>query len=311
MNTNSPSSGYERSEHPLDEAAQLTLHQMGNSKMATKKASGPTVATVKRLFAVSGNQCAFPKCRVPLVDPPSGKVTGRICHIKGRRPGSPRYDSQQTDTERHSFENLILMCPTHHDIIDADEESYTVERLQRIKATHEAAHPRVSEPTGNVVQQLLAAIEGNVVIDGSIIFTHNQMGGQVAHSIINVGPQPRHLSAEQRRAMLPFLEKLKGCPVAFACRMLDGESCDYATELATFFLQTGCKVPKPIETSLNDLPSYLALAAYGKPDMGILYLLENAFQAAGIPARIEAIRENSIGAWYQDVVHVIVGRNAS
>jgi len=278
--------------------------------MAMNKASGPTTVTVKRLFAVSGNQCAFPKCQVPLVDPASGKVTGRICHIKGRKLGSPRFDSQQTDAERHSFENLVLMCPIHHDVIDADEESYTVERLQRIKAAHEATHPRGNEPTDDVTQQFLVSIEDNVVIGGSIIFTQNQMGGQVAHSIINVGPQPRHLSAEQRRAMLPLLEKLRGRPVAFACRMLDGESCDYATELAVFFLRAGCQVPEPIKTSLNDLPGYLVLAAHGKIDMDIPELLVNVFQAAGIPVRIEAIKENSVGAWYQDVVHVIVGRNA-
>jgi len=94
--------------------------------MATNKASGPTTATVKRLFAVSGNLCAFPKCQVPLVDLVSGKVTGRICHIKGRKPGSPRCDLRQTDAERHSFGNLVLMCPIHHDVIDADEASYTV-----------------------------------------------------------------------------------------------------------------------------------------------------------------------------------------
>ena len=138
--------------------------------MVTNKASGPTTTTLKRLFAVSGNQCAFPKCQAPLVDPASGKVTGRICHIKGRKPGSPRYDPRQTDAERHSFENLVLMCPIHHDVIDAGEESYTVERLQGIKAVHEATHPCGSEPTDEVTRQFLASIEGNVVIDGSIIF---------------------------------------------------------------------------------------------------------------------------------------------
>ncbi len=94
----------------------------------------PTLATVKRLYAVSGNQCAFPKCQCPLVDPSTRKVTGRICHIKAKNPGGPRYSPQQTDAERHSFENLVLMCPTHHDVIDADVESYTVERLLSIKA---------------------------------------------------------------------------------------------------------------------------------------------------------------------------------
>jgi hypothetical protein len=202
------------------------------------------------------------------------------------------------------------MCPIHHDVIDADEESYTVQRLQQIKAAHESTHPHGSEATDDVARQFLTSIEGNVLIDGSIILTQNQMGGQVAHSIINVGSLPRHLSAQQVRAMAPLLEKLRGRLVAFACRMLDGESCDYATELATLFLQAGCQVPEPIKTSLNDLPGYLALAAHGNVDPEVPTLLANVFRAAGIPAKIETVRENSVGVWYEDVVHVIVGRNA-
>ena len=91
--------------------------------------TGPSVATVKRLFAVSGNRCAFPECALPLVDEASGKVTGRICHIKADSPGGPRYDPEQHNKERHGFANLVLMCPLHHDVIDSDAEAYTMERL--------------------------------------------------------------------------------------------------------------------------------------------------------------------------------------
>ena len=35
---------------------------------------------------------------------------------------------------------------------------------------------------------------------------------------------PRHLTTAQRRAMAPLLTKLKGRPIAFAFRMMDGES---------------------------------------------------------------------------------------
>lgn len=115
----------------------------------------PTPATLKRLFAVSGNKCAFPDCTNLLVDPASGKVTARICHIKARRPSGPRYDPDQTHDERRAFENLILMCPIHHDIIDSDLELYTVERLQDIKARHEAENAGGPEPSDDIVNQLL------------------------------------------------------------------------------------------------------------------------------------------------------------
>jgi len=64
-------------------------------------------------------------------------VVGEICHIEGVKPRAARYNPNQTDETRHSFDNLILMCSLHHKIIDEDDESYTVERLLKIKADHE------------------------------------------------------------------------------------------------------------------------------------------------------------------------------
>jgi len=122
----------------------------------------PTPATIKRLFAVSGNKCAFPGCTNLLVDPASGKVTGRICHIKARRPSGSRYDPDQTPDERRAFENLILMCPIHHDIIDFDLDLYTVERLRDIKTRHEVQNAGGSEPSDDIVNQLLRKDQARV-----------------------------------------------------------------------------------------------------------------------------------------------------
>src|SRR5216683_4619143 len=96
----------------------------------------PTSATLKRLFAVSGNQCAFPKCTAPLIH--EGVLTGEVCHIKAASLEGPRYDPSQTEKERHAFDNLVVMCQPHHTVIDADEVAYTVERLQDLKQQHEA-----------------------------------------------------------------------------------------------------------------------------------------------------------------------------
>ena len=115
--------------------------------------SSPREKTKKRLFAVSGNQCYFPNCKNLLVDKASGKVTGKICHIKGKKPDGPRYDPNQTDEERHSFDNLVLMCPIHHDVIDDDLVSYTVSRLKEIKAEHENIHAGDEEPSEFTVNQ--------------------------------------------------------------------------------------------------------------------------------------------------------------
>jgi hypothetical protein len=98
----------------------------------------PSERTIKRLFALSRNQCAFPTC-VGAIIQPSGTPTGKICHIKARNPGGPRYDPLQTNDERYAFENLILLCGVHHDIVDNDPKTFTVELLKEFKEMHERA----------------------------------------------------------------------------------------------------------------------------------------------------------------------------
>ncbi|WP_352517533.1 HNH endonuclease [Mesorhizobium sp. M0046] len=98
-------------------------------------ANSPRTSTIKRLFALSGNRCAFPKCTAPMAIDET--LVGEVCHIKGAKPGSARHDPAQSPEERHAFANLILMCPTHHTVVDDDEESYPVDRLVRLKRDHE------------------------------------------------------------------------------------------------------------------------------------------------------------------------------
>jgi hypothetical protein len=96
----------------------------------------PSRPTVKKLFALSGNQCAFSKCSTPVVYADTDSIVCEVCHIKGEKPTAARYDASQTDKERHDFENLILLCNVHHKVVDDDEVAYTVERLMKMKADH-------------------------------------------------------------------------------------------------------------------------------------------------------------------------------
>lgn len=99
----------------------------------------PREPTVKQLYALSMNRCAFPGCTSPLVSPETGTVIGEVCHIRAHNVGGPRYLASQTDEERHGFDNLILMCRNHHKEIDAvaNAEIYTVGWLLNTKHAHE------------------------------------------------------------------------------------------------------------------------------------------------------------------------------
>lgn len=97
-----------------------------------------TERTLKILFTRAGKSCAFPKCSMQIIDEETNIVVCEICHIKSRNTLGPRYDVRQTYTERNSYENLVVLCPIHHKIIDENFVSYSVDRLNGIKAEHEA-----------------------------------------------------------------------------------------------------------------------------------------------------------------------------
>jgi len=100
-------------------------------------ASGPrayTQQTLKKLFALSGNQCAFPGCTTLLVNESNAKDSN-ICHIEAANIDGERYRANMTDKERADYDNLILLCVQHHDETN-DVEKYTVELLNEIKRSH-------------------------------------------------------------------------------------------------------------------------------------------------------------------------------
>ena len=100
--------------------------------MTRKEISG---RTIKRLYSLSGNQCAFPDCKQELFNNEGGNIS-HICHIEAAKEGGPRYNSQSNDEHRRSFENLILLCLNHHKETD-NEELYTAEKLKEMKQIHQ------------------------------------------------------------------------------------------------------------------------------------------------------------------------------
>lgn len=131
----------------------------------------PAQKTVKRLFALSGNCCAFPNCDSPLVEE-SGTVTGRIAHIKSPSENGPRFDPKQSDRERHSFENLMLLCGRHHTIIDSEVEQYPAALLSEMKRAHEKKGIVEINPGDEAIAQSFIQQYQNVVVTNS--------GGNVA-----------------------------------------------------------------------------------------------------------------------------------
>ena len=98
--------------------------------------------TLKILFTLSGGECASPGCNTPVIALPTetsdARVIGEICHINALNPKGPRGTTRQTEAELNAVVNLIVLCPTHHTLVDCQPETYTADILREWKQTHEA-----------------------------------------------------------------------------------------------------------------------------------------------------------------------------
>ncbi|MBC8554105.1 MAG: hypothetical protein H8D23_31230, partial [Candidatus Brocadiales bacterium] len=102
----------------------------------------PTKDTIRLLFALSGNQCAFPDCTQLLINT-KNQFIGQICHIEAALPGGERFNPNQTEEERRHYNNLVLLCYPHH--VETNEvQDFSVQKLIDIKKIHEAKY-RTSE----------------------------------------------------------------------------------------------------------------------------------------------------------------------
>jgi hypothetical protein len=97
-----------------------------------------SITIVKALFAASPNVCAYTGCDEKLTDPAWKEANAEIAHICGERPGAPRFDPAMLVDERNFYDNLMLLCPKHHKLIDRlDPDRHTVEVLREMKAKSE------------------------------------------------------------------------------------------------------------------------------------------------------------------------------
>lgn len=200
-------------------------------------------AELKELWGASKNKCAWPDCNEEIVDVNDGVVVGEICHIHAQSEGGPRYDSSLDEDEIDSPSNLILLCPTHHTRIDKNPERYPAEKLKEWKST-QTSQSTDSDISDEFMEELVSH-SGDIDVDGSIIMTKNQMGGQVAEEITNVGAQPRAISPPARKAMARQLEKYDPPTVTVEGIMGDGESLQLATQILEVLEDAGWDVKGP------------------------------------------------------------------
>jgi hypothetical protein len=98
------------------------------------------------LWSRAHDQCAHASCQQALteeaIDAKTGEIrtnpVGQQAHIRSSKPDGLRYDPEYPTHKLDTYENLILLCPTHHAMVDANGGAdFTVDDLIEMREAHE------------------------------------------------------------------------------------------------------------------------------------------------------------------------------
>lgn len=111
------------------------------------------------LWVKAGGRCQYPGCNEALWrdDLTLAKLNrAHIAHIISDSPDGPRGDVEWSPKLKADISNLMLMCSTHHRLIDHEEvETHTVELLTLYKKEHEERVERMTSIHSNMRTEIL------------------------------------------------------------------------------------------------------------------------------------------------------------
>lgn len=169
--------------------------------MPRKTISDPVT---NRLYALSGNECAFPGCSNAVTHqaaPGERPVSlGQRAHLVGVGRQGPRSRATPLSDDENAVENLTLFCGVHHPIVDGNPRIYSVEVLAKFKADHEAK---------NAPKELRTKVVGTATetVDLSLLpVTDLPSTVWCAHSRFRTSEEVReHLPRARGAQVLPFV----------------------------------------------------------------------------------------------------------
>ena len=113
---------------------------------------------IKKLWGKAAGICNFPGCNeecIKYLDQDNSVVVGEMAHVIAKEANGPR--GIPTGGE-DVYENLILLCPTHHTLVDKAPDFYSTDLLLEYKNNHE-----------NRIKQML---ESKVFINKKDLYTY-------------------------------------------------------------------------------------------------------------------------------------------
>jgi len=126
----------------------------------TNKGRGPkpSTSTLMALCARSAGRCQFKGCNRVLFRDSVSLVTfnnTNVAHIVASSPDGARGDVRKSHALSNNLDNLMLMCPDHHKLVDDHPTDYPVAKLRKMKRDQERAVESACEALNSDQSQIL------------------------------------------------------------------------------------------------------------------------------------------------------------
>jgi hypothetical protein len=134
-----------------------------------KGKASPDTQTRLRLFADSGGHCQNPNCLADLFVQLSSENVhiAEMAHVFSASNEGPRANRSLSKVERGAYDNLIILCPRCHTIVDKAEQEYPESLLLKWKREHKQ---RIEETFG--VVEYATRMEARASIDPLLVENH-------------------------------------------------------------------------------------------------------------------------------------------
>lgn len=112
-----------------------------------------------QIWLRAGGRCEYPGCNEPLWkdDLTLAKMNrAYLAHIIADSSNGPRGDAVLSEQRKKDFSNMMLLCDTHHRLVDKEaKDDHPVELLRRYKQEHEERIERLTAIQGNCRTHIL------------------------------------------------------------------------------------------------------------------------------------------------------------
>ncbi len=190
-----------------DDIAAGSARELGNCLgpfASGKSRMSITDETRKLLWGRSGDACA--KCKGPLTADPtevSGPIVlGEEAHIVSPAKSGPRHRELEGDFD--AYNNLILLCPTDHTLVDKQGEVWTEEVLRELKATHEKS---VRQRHSSFPTLRLRHVDGWKVV-AQRVESGKQLMIAFGDTVASISDYPDPMSSDEAPLVGGFLQNL-------------------------------------------------------------------------------------------------------